>query len=679
MSLASIVEVRAAGAAGNGCFATSTPGGGLIRAGTAVLQGARPMVWALKDEHEGRNCRRCLQPPHFSPRLVPEATPQGGTSPPHPRSCAKCLRSVLCSRCITAADTAEVGGDGGGCSHGSLECDALVRLSALQREQPGLASSLLGGSTVYLRLLLQLLAMRSRELGTNSTAGSAAARAADVTVYLSDMDDLEDHLDDLLDGGEMEARMGNTIGAARLVAPAAWKANQDVCSEFLGKLYCNSMTIGKAGFSAPLAGRGYWSGIRGCLYSDFGVGLYPAGAMFNHSCRPNCSWRTDGSGELCVVACEDVPAGSQLFISYVDILQPWPVRQDLLRCHFFFECACQRCCRSPPVPPRRAVRSASCKTGGNGGGTADPCGGGGCSSGTINGDSRHREEMVSGAWVCPKRACCGNGRVLPPLSTAGRGGAAGGEAQLGGTQLGARRHGGGAQQARCRCVDCGGVAGEAYFDRWTELLRAKQAAADDDLAGGRVREGRRQLVDLQVLCERRLSPQNSFSLGVHCRQSLAAAVDRDWPTTIAHAERALDCMRKIASEIEGRGGGGGLPAAAIDRGTCVGEESGDEIRGGRGSDDNRGGGRVSKRRRGGGDERDGGSFTAAVVSSECPLLATAIWEAILVEVLDRVLPLAGRHCETETELHRARVAFAERVVGVLGLRRSSLVTLPGKS
>ncbi|CAN0578244.1 unnamed protein product, partial [Ectocarpus sp. 12 AP-2014] len=29
--------------------------------------------------------------------------------------------------------------------------------------------------------------------------------------------------------------------------------------------------------------------------------------------------------------------------SYVDILQPWPVRQDLLRCHFFFECACPRC------------------------------------------------------------------------------------------------------------------------------------------------------------------------------------------------------------------------------------------------------------------------------------------------------------------------------------------------
>lgn len=172
--------------------------------------------------------------------------------------------------------------------------------------------------------------------------------------------------------------------------------------------YCNSMTIGQAGFSVPLARRGYWSGIRGCLYTDFGVGLFPAGARLNHkyadrmiyssrldrdgararggrgclvsadrvlapygrsrarrhqrrqsavlcfwqsmsalgsippqpgllfgceqtchafarlvvfavfretSCRPNCSWRTDASGALSVVAVEDVPPDSQLFIS----------------------------------------------------------------------------------------------------------------------------------------------------------------------------------------------------------------------------------------------------------------------------------------------------------------------------------------------------------------------------
>ena len=53
---------------------------------------------------------------------------------------------------------------------------------------------------------------------------------------LSAIDDLEDHLDDLLDGGEMEMRIMNTVQAARLVAPAAWKASQDTCAEYLGKL-----------------------------------------------------------------------------------------------------------------------------------------------------------------------------------------------------------------------------------------------------------------------------------------------------------------------------------------------------------------------------------------------------------------------------------------------------------
>lgn len=50
------------------------------------------------------------------------------------------------------------------------------------------------------------------------------------------VDELEDHLDDLLDEGELEARMMNTIGAAKLVAPAVWKASREICAEFLGRL-----------------------------------------------------------------------------------------------------------------------------------------------------------------------------------------------------------------------------------------------------------------------------------------------------------------------------------------------------------------------------------------------------------------------------------------------------------
>lgn len=58
-----------------------------------------------------------------------------------------------------------------------------------------------------------------------------------------------------------------------------------------------------------------------------------------------------------------------------------------------------------------------------------------------------------------------------------------------------------------------------------------------------------------------------------------------------------------------------------------------------------------------------------------PTAVAQIWEAILVEVLDRTLSLAGRGEERETEWHRARVVLAERTGAVLGLRRSSLVTL----
>lgn len=48
------------------------------------------------------------------------------------------------------------------------------------------------------------------------------------------------------------------------------------------------------------------------------------------------------------------------------------------------------------------------------------------------------------------------------------------------------------------CFSCGGVTGEAYFDRWTELLGTKLTSADLDLERGRVSEGRTKLENLAV-------------------------------------------------------------------------------------------------------------------------------------------------------------------------------------
>ncbi|CAN0276956.1 unnamed protein product, partial [Laminaria digitata] len=327
---------------------------------------------------------------------------------------------------------------------------------------------------------------------------------------LSGIDDLEDHLDDLLDGGEMEMRIMNTIQAARLVAPAAWKASQDTCAEYLGKLYCNCMTVGRAGVSGPLARRRYWSGIRGGLYADFGVGLFPVGAMFNHSCQPNCVWRTDALGNLRVSAVEDVPAGSQLFISYVDILQPLPVRQDLLRQHFFFECACPRCRPRPrprtnphphshPHPhPRSSQRR---RTPVHREYPAEPFRANGNGTGTGIGNEQEQEELVAAGWVCPKRQCCRRGRVVRPRlcrNSLGREGDIGGGGGGGSSEDGWGDGGRVRRMLGGRCNECRGVTEEGYFDRWTEALRTRQAAADDDFAQGRSARGRRRLADLQV-------------------------------------------------------------------------------------------------------------------------------------------------------------------------------------
>lgn len=52
-----------------------------------------------------------------------------------------------------------------------------------------------------------------------------------------------------------------------------------------------------------------------------------------------------------------------------------------------------------------------------------------------------------------------------------------------------------------------------------------------------------------------------------------------------------------------------------------------------------------------------------------------LWEAILTQVLDEALHLAGRTRERVNELHLGRLAYARETVTVLGLRVTDLVEL----
>ncbi|PSC73293.1 SET domain-containing [Micractinium conductrix] len=75
---------------------------------------------------------------------------------------------------------------------------------------------------------------------------------------------------------------------------------------------------------------------------EAGVGLFPAGAALNHSCRPNCISVPIGQ-TMYVRTIVDVPAGAQLTVCHVQAYDPRPVRQAALLQERGLKCACERC------------------------------------------------------------------------------------------------------------------------------------------------------------------------------------------------------------------------------------------------------------------------------------------------------------------------------------------------
>ena len=73
-----------------------------------------------------------------------------------------------------------------------------------------------------------------------------------------------------------------------------------------------------------------------------GVGCYPLGALLNHSCAPNCIAALDGTSLRVRTLCE-VPAGTELCHSYVELTEPTIERQRHLAAQYGVDCRCRRC------------------------------------------------------------------------------------------------------------------------------------------------------------------------------------------------------------------------------------------------------------------------------------------------------------------------------------------------
>jgi len=101
-------------------------------------------------------------------------------------------------------------------------------------------------------------------------------------------------------------------------------------------------------------------GITDNLLNVIASGVYPLGALLNHSCNPNCILRyqynnhhndattmkktRNGSPPVLeIVTCRNVQKGEELSHSYIALLEPVTMRQERLLSSYGFFCTCQRC------------------------------------------------------------------------------------------------------------------------------------------------------------------------------------------------------------------------------------------------------------------------------------------------------------------------------------------------
>ncbi|KAK1752204.1 hypothetical protein QBC47DRAFT_416682 [Echria macrotheca] len=90
-------------------------------------------------------------------------------------------------------------------------------------------------------------------------------------------------------------------------------------------------------------GFGTGIGTKGKKYS----GIFPEIARLNHGCRPNAIVRFSKTRlSIEAITIREIQPGEELTISYIPPDLPTPIRQSLLKTHYFFTCTCALCSSS---------------------------------------------------------------------------------------------------------------------------------------------------------------------------------------------------------------------------------------------------------------------------------------------------------------------------------------------
>lgn len=134
-----------------------------------------------------------------------------------------------------------------------------------------------------------------------------------------------------------------------LVAPCA-RASLESHVTLLGRLQLNGFEVTDDASVVEGAADRDDANSRVAQGHSVGIAVFPSGARFNHSCRPNCRVSFDSLGCLCVAAADNIPKGSELTITYIDTRAPRVERRAKLLETFAFECECERCVEEASAP-----------------------------------------------------------------------------------------------------------------------------------------------------------------------------------------------------------------------------------------------------------------------------------------------------------------------------------------
>eukprot|EP00897_Mesotaenium_endlicherianum_P008832 jgi/Mesen1/7978/ME000425S07183 len=98
---------------------------------------------------------------------------------------------------------------------------------------------------------------------------------------------------------------------------------------------------------------------QGPFNTDVALGLFPFVSILNHSCSPNCCFVSERD-VMYVRATQNVPAGTELCLPYINLYEPRYVRQQQLQATKYFDCACERCSEPLAASLDRFVEGVLC-------------------------------------------------------------------------------------------------------------------------------------------------------------------------------------------------------------------------------------------------------------------------------------------------------------------------------